>query len=454
MELDQTKNALAFAQQQRQSLFQKLPANSAVLIASGEEKIRNRDVEYLFRAESDFSYLTGFYEPDSVLLLVKKDENQATLFLRPKDAEQEIWQGRRLGVDMAELTLSVDQACPIDELDESVTLALENVENVFFSFSHISRWMSPVETWLGALKSKVRQGVTAPTKLCDLDEIMHESRLIKTSQEIAWMRDAAQVTVAGHLDAMSSVEPGQYEFQVQAALEGRFKLQGSQRVAFNTIVASGDNACILHYTENSDLIGDHHLVLLDAGAEMHGYAGDITTTFPASGRFTKEQAQLYSLVLRAQQAAIAMIKPGVTYDVPHQTVIKVLTTGLVELGILRGEVESLIKEGAYKPFFMHGTGHWLGLDVHDVGLYKIDGQWRELRSGMVLTVEPGLYIAPETLGVDERWQGIGIRIEDDILVTETGSEVLTTGLPRTVAEIEAWMAEHNVHLNSAHNGDE
>lgn len=449
MELDQTTNALAFAQQQRQILFQQLPVNSAVLVASGSEKVRNRDVEYPFRADSDFSYLTGFYEPDSVLLLVKKADHQAIVFVRPTNSEQETWQGRRLGVDMAAPLLAVDQAYSIDELDAKVAEALENIENLFFSFSQMSRWMAPVEIWLGALKSKVRKGVAAPTKLCDLDEIMHERRLIKSPQEIAWMRDAAQVTVAGHLDAMRVVEPGQYEFQVQAALEGRFKMLGSQRVAFSTIAASGDNACILHYTENSDLIGDHHLVLLDAGAEMHGYAGDVTTTFPASGRFTEEQAQLYSLVLSAQQAAIEMIKPGVTYDAPHQAVLKVLTSGLVELGILRGKVETLIKEEAYKPFFMHGTGHWLGMDVHDVGLYKVNGQWRELQPGMVLTVEPGLYIAPETPGVDERWQGIGIRIEDDVLVTETGHEVLTKGLPRTVKDIEAWMAEHNIRLNNA-----
>lgn len=446
MELDQTKNALAFAQQQRQKLFQQLPVNSAVLIASGSEKIRNRDVEYPFRAASDFTYLTGFHEPDSVLLLVKKAENQTIMFVRPTDVEQEIWQGRRLGVDMAAPLLAVDNAYSIDELDVQVAEALENIENLFFSFSEMTRWMAPVQTWLEALKSKVRKGVTAPTRLCDLDEIMYESRLIKSAQEIEWMRDAAQVTVEGHLAAMSSVEPGQYEFQVQAALEGRFKMLGSQRVAFSTIAASGDNACILHYTENSDLIGDYHLVLLDAGAEMHGYAGDITTTFPACGRFTEEQAQLYNLVLSAQQTAIEMIKPGVTYDAPHQAVIKTLTSGLVELGILSGEVETLIKDEAYKPFFMHGTGHWLGMDVHDVGLYKVDGQWRELQPGMVLTVEPGLYIAPETPNVDERWQGIGIRIEDDVLVTETGHEVLTTGLPRTVVDIEAWMAEHNVHL--------
>ncbi|MEA3406218.1 MAG: aminopeptidase P N-terminal domain-containing protein [Pseudomonadota bacterium] len=449
MELDQTQSLLKFAQQQRQQLFEQLPENSAVLVSSGHEQIRNRDVEFPFRADSDFSYLTGFYEPDSVLCLIKQASSKSTVFVRPKDLEQETWQGRRLGVEMAPKMLSVDQAYPVDELDEVMGEVLEDIENIYFSFSQMSLWMESVESWLGALKAKVRKGVSAPTKLCDLDEIMHENRVIKSSQEIEWMRHAAQVTVQGHLAAMRSVVPGKYEFQVQAELEGKFKQLGSQRVAFSTISASGDNACILHYTENSDLIGDHHLLLVDAGAEMHGYAGDITTTFPASGKFTEEQAQLYSLVLKAQQAAINVIKPGVSYHAPHQEVLKTLTTGLVALGILNGDVDTLIKEEACKSFFMHGTGHWLGRDVHDVGSYKVAGQWRDLQPGMVLTVEPGLYIAPEAKGVDERWMGIGIRIEDDVLVTESGHEVLTQGLPRTVDEIESWMAENNRYLTQA-----
>ncbi len=447
MKLDQTQALLDFAKKQRKRLLKQLPENSAVLVASGEEQIRNRDVEYPFRAESDFSYLTGFDEPDSVLLLVKRKKKQSMVFVRPKDLEQETWQGRRLGVEMATQLLSVDQAFAIDELDQVVAESLENIENLYFSFSQMSVWMAKIESWLSGLKAKVRKGISAPNKLCDLDEIMHENRVIKSPQEIKWLKHAAQVSVEGHLAAMRNVAPGHYEFQVQAELEGEFKKQGSQRVAFGTIAASGDNACILHYTENSDLIGVHHLLLVDAGAEMHGYAGDITTTFPASGKFTKEQAQLYSLVLKAQQTAITMIKPGVKYNKPHQAVLKVLTTGLVELGILQGDVKTLIKEEAYKPFFMHGTGHWLGRDVHDVGSYKTNNKWRELQPGMVLTIEPGLYIAPESEGVDERWLGIGIRIEDDVLVTETGYEVLTPGLPRTVEEIESWMSENNAFLS-------
>ena len=447
MKLDQTNNLRTFAHQQRQTLFNQLPDNSAVLVSSGHEKIRNRDVEYPFRADSDFSFLTGFYEPDSVLLLVKKQQNQSVIFVRPKDTEQETWQGRRMGVEMAPQILALEQAFSIDALDQTVAEYLENIEHLYFSFSQMSLWSAKIENWVQGLKSKVRQGISAPTQLCDLDALLHENRVIKSPQEIKWLRHAAQISVAGHLAAMRAVQPGLYEFQVQAELENTFKNLGSPRVAFSTIAASGENACILHYTENTDLIGEHHLVLLDAGAEIHGYAGDITTTFPASGRFTKAQSQLYSFVLKAQQAAINAIEPGVAYNEPHQAVVQVLTSGLLELGVLKGDMETLMTNEAYKAFFMHGTGHWLGLDVHDVGAYKEGGEWRDLKPGMVLTIEPGLYIAPKTPGVDERWLGIGIRIEDDVLVTEDGCEVLTQGLPRTVADIEAWMAQNNAFAN-------
>ncbi|MDG6777754.1 Xaa-Pro aminopeptidase [Thiomicrorhabdus sp. zzn3] len=437
------------AVEHRQALLDKLPDNSAALVSSGHEQIRNRDVEYPFRAQSDFFYLTGFSEPDSVLLLIKKQQVKSILFLRPRDPEQETWQGRRLGVERAPKLLKTDQAWSIDELDEQVPPALENIEQLYFSFSLLDEWMAPIQEWLSLLKSQVRKGVTAPSKLCDLDEVLHEMRLFKSPQEAEALRHAARISVEGHLAAMRHVRPEMYEYQLQSALESTFMQYGSQKVAFNSIVASGENACILHYTENSDRIGDHQLVLVDAGAELNSYAGDITTTFPANGKFTAEQKALYELVLKAQQAAVTLIKPGVRYDVPHQTVIEILTAGLLELGILRGKLNKLIEEEAYRPFFMHGTGHWLGMDVHDVGAYKINGEWRCLEPGMLLTVEPGLYVAPESPGVDERWWGIGIRIEDDVLVTEEGHEVLTQGLPRSVAEIEGWMAEHNVHLKTS-----
>ncbi|WEJ61770.1 Xaa-Pro aminopeptidase [Thiomicrorhabdus lithotrophica] len=430
----------SFYQQNRVNLFAKMPENSVAIVASGEEAIRNRDVEFEFRAESDFFYLTGFQEPDSVLFLVKQANTKSVLFLRPKDPEQETWQGRRLGVDSACEKLQLDHARSIEELDEQALVLLENIESIYLSFSHLSKWSESINGWLEQLKQKVRKGISAPSQICDLDKLLHEMRVFKSEEEISRMRQAAQVSVKGHLAAMKAVFNSEYEYQVQAALECEFMQHGSARVAFNSIVASANNACILHYTENRSKIDKSALVLVDAGAEIEGYAGDITTTFPASGKFSDAQASLYSLVLKAQHAAIEAIKPGERYDVAHQASLRVLTAGLVELGILQGSVDDLIYDEAYKPFFMHGTGHWLGMDVHDVGDYKINKEWRNFEPGMVVTVEPGLYISAEHKNVDSKWHNIGIRIEDDILITESGNEVLTTGLPRTVEEIESWMA--------------
>lgn len=434
---------LDFYQDNRQKLMALLPDNSAVIVPSGEEKIRNRDVEFPFRAESDFIYLTGFEEPDSVLVLLKKENVESCLFVRPKDLEQETWQGRRLGVDNAPGYLAIDSAYSIDALDDAILPLLENIESVYVSFSQSQDFLGSIHGWIYELKQKVRQGIDAPKKICDLDTCLHEMRVIKSEVEIQFLRKAAAISVQGHLAAMKAVQSSQFEFQVQAALESEYLRAGSPRVAFNSIVASGENACILHYTENRSAIQPNELVLVDSGAEWQGYAGDITTTFPASGRFSEAQAQLYSLVLAAQQAAIEAIKPKVAYDAVHQASVNVLTAGLLELGILHGELETLISEECYKRFFMHGTGHWLGMDVHDVGEYKQNQKWRSLKKGMVVTVEPGLYISAEHDDVDKKWHNIGIRIEDDILVTATGREVLTLGLPRTVAEIETWMSQES-----------
>ena len=432
-------NKNVFYQKNRESLLEKMPNNSVAIISSGEEQIRNRDVEFPFRAESDFMYLTGFAEPDAVLFLIKQDTTKSVLFLRPRDPEQETWQGRRLGVDAACSALSVDQAWSIEEFDEQAIQLLENIKSIYVSFAHLAQWNDTINEWISVLKQKVRKGISAPSAICDLDSNLHEMRLFKSSEEVERMRKAAQISVQGHLAAMSVAAQSEYEYQIQAALEGEFVKQGSPRVAFSSIVASAENACILHYTENRSKINKEALLLIDAGAEWDGYAGDITTTFPAKGRFSEPQAQLYTLVLNAQLAAINLIKPGVRYDQVHQASVKVLTAGLVDLGVLVGEVEALIEAEAYKPFFMHGTGHWLGMDVHDVGNYKVNQEWRNLEAGMVLTVEPGLYISAEHNNIDAKWHNIGIRIEDDVLVTSSGHEVLTKGLPRTVDEIEAWM---------------
>ena len=429
-------------QVRRKRLFSQLADNALVMVASGEEQIRNRDVEYPFRADSNFFYLTGFIEADSILVLIKKDGKQQTIiFVRPKDKKQEIWQGRRLGVEVAAKTLGVDQAFSNEDFDEKMAEKVVDIETIYFSFAQLNQWSEVVASWVEVQKEKSRQGVTPTHQLLDVDSLLHEARVIKTPAEIAIMRQAAQISVKGHLAAMQ-VKGLEYEYQVQAKLEAEFKQAGSSRVAFSSICASGDNACILHYTENSDRLKKDALILVDAGAEYQGYAGDITTTFPVSGRFTEPQKELYELVLKAQQAVISIIKPNIQYDELHRCAEKIITQGLIDLGILKGKVNELIENKSYKQFFMHGTGHWLGMDVHDVGNYKVNKQWRKLEQGMVLTVEPGIYISVEVgeeLNVDKKYWDIGIRIEDDILVTNNGNELLTTGLPRTVSEIEAYM---------------
>lgn len=450
------------AQKRREQVFDTMVENSIMMVTSGEEQIRNLDVEFPFRVHSDFHYLTGFEEPDAVLVLIKRNQEsqtkqKAVLFLRPKDLEKEIWQGRRLGVADAPATLLMDDAFSIEDFEDEMSDLVEGIETLYFSFAQLSEWSDLLSGWISAQKAKSRKGIEAPATLSDADVILHEMRLVKSSEEIEWMKQAAQISVQGHLAAMSWVaksiaksarlgkaqdfEPV-FEYQMQAALEHKFKELGSARVAFNSIVAGGENACILHYTENNARLKAGDLVLVDAGAEYQGYAGDITNTFPVDGRFSEAQRALYQIVLDAQQAAISAIAPGVRYDEMHKASTRVLVEGLVGLGILKGEISTLLENEAYKPFFMHGTGHWLGRDVHDVGRYKLKGQWRPLEPGMIITVEPGLYISEEVgreHQVDEKYWNIGIRIEDDVLVTYSGHEVLTFGLPRAPEEIELFM---------------
>ena len=427
----------------RARLLERLPEGSAVLVFSGREQYRNRDVDYPFRVNSDFYWLTGFEEPEATLLLIKRDtgETCSHIFVRPKDRKAEIWTGYRLGVDAAPAALSVDTAFSSEARDEKLPELMKGVCQVFVSFSEADYWWPTlIPVWKG-LKRHIRDGVDTPAGLQDLDAVLHELRLIKQDWEVARLRRAAAITVEGHRAAMQALAAGApTERAVQTALECAFFQAGAQHTAFNSIVASGANACVLHYTENRAPIDPKGLVLIDAGAEKDYYAGDITTTVPASGRFTPEQRALYEVVLNAQRAAKEQVQPGIPYDAHHQAAVQALTEGLVELGLLKGGVADLIEQKAYERFFMHKTGHWLGLDVHDVGRYRVDGQWRPLAPGMVLTVEPGVYVAPDDETVAARWRGIGIRIEDDLLVTETGHEVLTEGLPRTVAEIEAAMA--------------
>lgn len=433
----------AVFQQRRQKLMHTMADNSVALIASGKELIRNRDTHYPFRPQSDFYYLTGFNEPDAVLMLSKTHEGMKShLWCRAKDKDKEIWDGYRLGVDAAPQALACDSAADIAQLSNDLVTALADKNHVYFSFEQGDVWLNSVMTSIQQLKRRVRLGISAPASIQDLDPLLHEQRIIKDEAAKAGLRKAAQVTVAGHLAAMQAAKNASYEYQIQAELEATFKRQSAETTAFNSIVASGANACVLHYNENNAALNHQDMVLIDAGAEVNGYAGDCTHTFPLSGKFSAEQATIYKLVLAAQQAALALIKPGTPYDAPHQAAVKVICQGLIESGLLQDTLENALETGSYKAFYMHQTGHWLGNDVHDVGQYKLNGQWRPLMAGMALTVEPGIYISPDNQQVDARWRGIGVRIEDSVLVTDTGYECLTSGLPRSVEEIEAWMQQH------------
>lgn len=433
----------AVFQQRRQKLMHTMADNSVALIASGKELIRNRDTHYPFRAQSDFYYLTGFNEPDAVLMLSKIHEGMKShLWCRAKDKDKEIWDGYRLGVDVAPQALALDSAADITQLPNDLVTALTDKTHVYFSFEQGDVWLNSVVTSIQQLKRRVRLGISAPASIQDLDPLLHEQRLIKDEAAQAGLRKAAQVTVAGHLAAMQAAKNASYEYQIQAELEATFKRHSAETTAFNSIVASGANACVLHYNENNAALNHQDMVLIDAGAEVNGYAGDCTHTFPLSGKFSAEQATIYNLVLAAQQAALALIKPGTPYDAPHQAAVKVICQGLIDLGLLHDTLENALETGSYKAFYMHQTGHWLGNDVHDVGQYKLNGQWRLLMAGMALTVEPGIYISPDNQQVEARWRGIGVRIEDSVLVTDTGYECLTSGLPRSVEEIEAWMQQH------------
>jgi len=425
----------------RLRLLEALPPGSAALIFSGREQLRNRDVEYPFRVHSDFYYLTGFVEPESTLLLIHGVDGarQSVVFVRPRDKKAEIWTGRRVGVERAPEVLEVDAAFSSSERDEKLVELLKGVQQVHVSFSDSAYWWPVLQPVFSGLKKHLRDGIEPPAALHDLDRILHELRLIKQPWELERLRVAAQISVKGHLAAMEAAVRAGSERDVQRALECALYEAGGDDLSFNPIVASGANACVLHYTENCAPLDRNALLLVDAGAEKDFYAGDITTTFPASGRFSAEQKALYEVVLAAQRAALEHVQPGVPYDRHHQAAVRVITEGLVDLGLLQGRVDALIEDKAYARFYMHKTGHWLGLDVHDVGAYRVNGAWRPLQENMVLTVEPGLYVAPDDETVEARWRGIGIRIEDDVCITADGHEILTHGLPRTPEEIEAWM---------------
>lgn len=426
-------------QARRSRLARLLPDDAVALVSAARELPRNGDAHYRFRQDSNFYYLTGFNEPDAVLFIVSGKEGRSILFNRARHPDEEQWTGKRLGQEGAITVLGMHQAFPISRMADELPVLLSGQSSIYYPFGHCAELEEPIKKALQFLKHQVRRGVKAPEALVDLGPILGEMRLFKSEGELALMRKAASVSVAGHLRAMKACRHLAYEFELEAELFYEFSRQGCRSVAYGSIVGSGENACILHYTENNSPLQSGDLVLIDAGGEYENYAADITRTLPVSGRFSLEQRKIYELVLQAQQAGIAMIKPGLPWNAVQQTIIRILTSGLCDLGLLHGAIETLIEQEAYKPFYMHNSGHWLGLDVHDSGQYKINNVWRPLEPGMVLTVEPGLYISSGMSGIDKRWWGIGVRIEDDILVTSSGHEILTAALPVQADEIEALM---------------
>lgn len=428
-------------QLRRQALAQQLPPHAVAVIPAAKEVLRNGDADYRFRQHSDFYYLTGFHEPDAVLVVMSAPEESSILFTRPRNMSEEQWQGKRLGPEEACAHLKIDKAYSIEELDTFLPTLLLDKHTLVFSIGQHSDWDARLIRALTQSKKHLRAGRSVPESFLDLHPILGELRLIKTADEIACMREAARITVAAHQRAMRACKHRHFEYELEAELLYEFTRQGCRAAAYDSIVASGNNACTLHYTANDAVLRPGDLVLIDAGAEFGCYAADVTRTFPISGQFSAEQRAIYNLVLAAQQAAIAEVRPGIAWDQLQKTIVQILTQGLVDLKILHGQVANLVEAQAYKPFYMHNSGHWLGLDVHDCGRYRQDGAWRKLAPGMVLTVEPGIYISNNMPDVDPRWWGIGVRIEDDILVTEQGYENLTGALQSQASEIEAFLRD-------------
>ena len=424
----------------RKKLLQRIGKGNIALIGSASIQTRNRDVDFPFRQDSDFFYLTGFNEPDALAVFIpEREQGEYILFCREFDEKKALWEGAHAGLEGATAHYEANDAFPIDDLADILPGLLENKAKIFYPMGRNSELDHNLLEWINHIRSQSRTGVTAPNDLSSLDVILHEMRLLKSIGELKLMRRAAEVSAAAHIKAMQACKAGLFEYQIEAELVHHFIQNGLRAVAYPSIVAGGKNACTLHYTENNSKLKHGDLLLIDAGAECDHYAADITRTFPISGSFTEPQKQLYQLVLDAQTAALEQIQPGLPWNQAHDASVEVLTKGLVELGLLKGKVRKLIKDEKYKQFYMHRIGHWLGMDVHDVGDYKVNQEWRLLEAGMVLTIEPGLYIPVDCKTVDEKWRGIGIRIEDDVLVTSQGHEVLTSGVPKSIAEIEALM---------------
>lgn len=423
----------------RKIFFDSMLNNSMAIFSSNQELTRSKDTEFRFRQNSDFYYLCGFNEPDACLLLIKQNGNTSTvLFNRKKDKTAEIWHGYRLGQEGALTELAVDKAFAIDDFEQTLGELLTDTEHLYYPVLTGLTLDKQLQNVLNSLRGKTRSGLIATHRFLDWQPTLHEMRLFKSEAEQALLRKAGEISALGHVRAMRKCKPGMYEFQLQLEVEYEFAKQGTRDIAYNSIVAGGNNACILHYTENDKVLQDGDLVLIDAGAEYQGYAGDITRTFPVNGRFSKEQAIIYQLVLDCQLFAIAQVKPGISMLGINKLMVEKMTQGLLDLGILKGDIKTLIENDAYRAFYMHGLGHPLGLDVHDVGDVGSALKPRPLQAGMAITIEPGIYISHDA-DVEDCWKGIGIRIEDDLIVTDSGAEILTSAVPKSIQDIEALM---------------
>jgi len=422
----------------RRVIMEEMGEGSIAILPAAPVRERNRDVEYPYRQDSDFYYVTGYEEPEAVaVLLPKRKRGEFVLFCRERDPEMELWNGKRSGLEGACADYGADDAFPIGDIDDILPGLLENQSRVYYAMGYYSDFDQRMIGWVNRVRTRSNAGVTSPAEFVALDNVLHEMRLMKSRGEIRAMTRAMEISSAAHIRAMGACRPGMTEYEVEAELNYEFMRSGSRRAAYPSIVAGGANACVLHYVENRDTLRDGDLLLIDAGAEYDYYASDITRTFPVNGRFSKTQRALYDVVLEAQEAAIEMVKPGNHWNEPHEAAVEVLAEGLVALGLIKGRASSVIKKGRYRKFYVHRTGHWLGMDVHDVGDYKIEGEWRVLEPGMVMTVEPGLYVAPGDKQVARKWWNTGIRIEDDVLVTKTGNKVLSAAAPKSADDIEA-----------------
>jgi len=423
--------------ERRLQLSNKVLDDSAIIVSSALVKSRISDTDYAYRQDSNFYYLSGYEEPDSLILIrPNHDKEKFIIFCRDRDPLREQWDGFRTGQDGAIQEYQADNAYSINSIDQMMPELLAGVKNIYFSMSAPCGVDLKISQWVEDIRKNTRAGAEPPHNLLSLDLILHEMRLIKEDHEMDLMKQAADITTEAHIRAMQAVTPGMYEYQLEAEYLYAFNKNGARSAAYNSIVGGGNNSCILHYVENNAELKDGDLVLVDAGCEYKYYASDVTRTFPVNGKFSPEQKEIYSIVLEAHKQSMEQAKPGNKWNLMHEKSVEVIVEGLLDLGLLKGTKDQVIENGDYSKFYMHRIGHWLGMDVHDVGGYKQDGDWRDLEKGMVMTIEPGIYILDSLEDVDDKWKGIGVRIEDDIVVTGSGFEVLTPNVPRTIEEVE------------------